>query len=99
MSGNAATSIRYKQVFNRDLLVSFAGMNEGGYDLDMLKELAFVMAKQADSANFMSLTDEDYITWLEQFEEVDLIGAMQDIVALWLDNTKNAVTSKKKSSN
>lgn len=96
MSGNAATAIRYKQVFNKDLLLSLSKMSEGNYDVEVVQELGFVMAKAAEGASFMALTIDDYITWLEQFEQIDVYQAMPDIVGLWLDTSKLSVNSKKK---
>lgn len=96
LCGNGATAIRYKQVFNRDLLVSFAAMEKGVYDLDLIKELAFVMAMQADGKSFTAITYEDFIEWLEQFEESDLIASMPDIISVWMNNAETKVKSKKK---
>ncbi len=94
--GNAATPIRYKQVFRQDLLMSFKGMSPDGLDTDLILQLAFIMAEQAEGTDFNSVTFDAYVDWLEQFEENDILQAMPDIVNLWMNNSKASVKAKKK---
>ena len=54
------------------------------------------MAMQADGKSFTAITYEDFIGWLEQFEESDLITAMPDIISVWMNNAETKVKSKKK---
>jgi hypothetical protein len=97
-TGNAATTYRYRQLFNRDLIRAF--MQQGtDLDTDMIMELSFVMhlqAEGADNARFNSVSAEDYIAWLEGFEFLDVLGAAPEILGLWADSSKPVVRSKKK---
>jgi len=96
LCGNAATPIRYKQVFHKDLLMSFKAMSADEFDVDTIKQVAFIMALQAESANFNQVTYDDFIDWLCQFEEADVLGAAGDIIGMWMNNSKTSVVSKKK---
>lgn len=78
MVANAATPIRYRQIFHKDLLAIITGskkMNLG----DFCTEIAFIMAKQAEKADMNKLNEESYIEWLEGFNPLDLYGATDDI--------------------
>lgn len=97
LCGNAATAIRYKAIFHRDLLMSFKGMSADDFDADIIKELAFVMAEQAQGADFKQVTFEDFVDWISQFEEHDLLETAAEIINVWIVNTKTSVTTKKKS--
>ena len=96
LCGNAATAVRYKQVFHNDLLMSFKGMSAEDFDVDVVKQLAFIMFKQSETADFKQVTFEDYIEWLEQYEETDILNAAADIISCWLQNTKTLTKAKKK---
>lgn len=97
MCGNAATAIRYKAIFHRDLLMTFKDMsNEENFDSNIIKELAFVMTQQAQGADFKQVSFDDYVAWLEQFEESDILPSAADIINLWMTNTQSVIDAKKK---
>lgn len=99
MCGNAATSLRYKQIFGKDLLRSFYEMRndlENSVDPDLVKQLAFIMAMQADAEDFKAITFDSYIEWLEGFEEGDLLESAGQITELWIKTGKTNAKSKKK---
>jgi len=96
MCGNAATAIRFKSVFHRDLLMSFSQMTENNLDADIVKELGFVMYLQAQGRDFNQVTFNDYCSWLEQFEEQDFLQALPSIINLWMSTTKLDAKAKKK---
>lgn len=96
LCGNAATAVRYKQVFRNDLLMAFKGMTAEDFDTDVVKQLAFIMMKQSENADFKQITFDDFISWLEQFEETDILEAAAEIIGCWLQNTKTLTKAKKK---
>ena len=96
LCGNAATAVRYKQVFRNDLLMSFKGMTAEDFDTDVVKQLAFIMMQQAAGADFKQVTFDDFISWLEQFEETEVLEAAAEIIGCWLQNTKTLTKAKKK---
>ena len=95
LCGNAATAIRYKQIFHKDLLMQFKGMDIDNFDVDIIKELAFVMAKQAQGADFRQVSFDDFVEWLSQYEEQELLQAAASIINVWIQNTAAAVQPKK----
>lgn len=97
-TGNAATAYRYKQLFQRDLIRSFLE-NGNDIDIDMITELAYVMHLQADGSTnegFNAVSFEDYLTWLDGFEFIDLMTAAPQILGLWADTSKQTSKVKKK---
>lgn len=95
MKGNARTSVYYTQLFQKDFFksVQLAARNENVPIAD-LKELAFVMAKQAEGADFASLKIDDYYEWLEQFEELEMIEAVNDVSQLYFAQEKGHAKAK-----
>lgn len=95
MAGNAATSIRYKQVFGEDLL---ALLYQRGTDLDMdtVYKLAYIMALQGSGDSFTSPAAEGFLRWLEQFDTADMLSAMPEVMGVWIDTQKVASVRKKK---
>lgn len=101
MLANGATPIRYRMVFGKDIITEFDKVkNESGKSVDSISELAFIMAKAAESQNegkpMSNLNNEVFITWLEQFEPLDLTIAAEDIVDLYLGNEQTLSEVKKK---
>lgn len=95
MSGNAATALRFRQVFGSDILRLF---NEQGTNLDInvILQLGFIMRLQALGSDFVGIGESDFIAWLEQFETMDVFMAAKDIVDIWIDTNKTAAKPKKK---
>lgn len=97
----ASTPLRYRQWTGRDVfkdLTSLAAASQKGgavdlakFNIDIVTELAYVMAKQADPEI------PEYMDWLDTFEEpFDLINASGDIFELWGLSQEPIEKSKKK---
>lgn len=95
MSGNAATAIRFKQVFGADLVRAFAEQGEN-LDINIVLQLGYVMSLQALGSNFAGVSPDDFMAWLEGFETMDMFNAAKDIVSVWIDTNKTTVKPKKK---
>lgn len=95
MSGNAATALRFRQVFGADLLRTFSEQGEN-LDINIVLELGYVMHLQASGSDFIGVSSDDFITWLEGFDTMDIFNAAKDIVSVWIDTNKTAVKAKKK---
>lgn len=101
MLSNAATAILYKQIFKKDLLVfmdrlgkaSEAGEMIEGVN-DVILELAYIMATQAEKTGFRDKNFETYIEWLMQFEPLEIEAAAADIFAVYKSNQKTRSTPK-----
>lgn len=93
LESNAGTAIIYKRVFKRDLIRDMAKINVEQKDemlelVEMLQQLAFIMAKQGESTpldKLLALSDADYITWLCGFEPgtFDRADTINEIVSIW----------------
>ena len=94
MVANAATVIRYRQIFGRDLLLLVN--NEG--ESDYTGELAYVMAMQAAKADMSKLSFETYIKWAEEFDVLDLFSqdVSNEIMAIFISQQKTVAKEKKK---
>lgn len=102
MLSNAATAIIYKQIFHKDLLVFMDRVNkalEKGDNViegmnDIILELAYVMATQAEKSGFRDKNFETYIEWLTQFEPMDIENAAAEIFGVYKLNTRTKSTPK-----
>lgn len=90
---NAATTFLYRQQFGKDLIKGFQKLEDENdvAAIDMLTELAYVAAKQADKNLTMG-----FYEWLEQFQLMELYQDILPAVSkLWADSNKTASKSKK----
>lgn len=101
MIANGATPLRYRHLFGKDLIAEFQDAEDNAAKVtDCIPELAFIMAKAAEAkdgtVDMNKLSQDDFITWLEQFSPMGLALAAEDIVDLYMGNAKTSVDSKKK---
>ena len=98
MAANAATAIRYGQVFHgEDLLVYFTeGFTDYAQSVNVAQKLAYIMAMSAAKADMNKLSFDGYIAWLEDFDQFELLHATTDIVKIYMGNEKTLSTPKKK---
>lgn len=101
MMVNAATPIRFRNLFGKDLLTTiYEGTREGGVDLtvasDIAPELAFIMAKAAEKADMNALSVEMYLKWLEDFGPLDFVNATEEIFNFYYGDQATTADSKKK---
>lgn len=101
MLANGATPIRYRMTFGKDIISEFEqSQQDSGKASSSISELAFIMAKAAESRNegkpMSNLNQDSFIAWLEQFEPLDLTLASEDIIDLYMGNEKTLSEDKKK---
>lgn len=90
------TARRYRLHFGRDLIQDFyrMGKTSGGaadfenVDIQVFENMAWVMAKTADPE--LPPVDE----WLEGFQPLSLIGAMEEILMVFAAGMETMVQSK-----
>lgn len=97
----ASTPRRYRAQTGKDLLkdlyaISAASSNGGAVDFskidtDVLMQLAYTMAKQADPE-----VPDDINDWLDEFEPMDVLNACGEILMLWGASQKPIEKTKKK---
>ena len=97
MLANAATPIRYRQVFGKNLLKYF--MEGTAYDeiAAAIGELAYIMARAGENADMNKLNIDDYIEWLEDFEAAAWIDpdVVNEIMGLYYGNMDGLSRAKK----
>lgn len=93
---NAATSIRYKQVFGKNILTYFNGNAKPEDIAEVVQELAYIMARGAEKADMNMLNIDDYIDWASQFDGFDLLRASDKILEIYQGNEASKSSSKKK---
>lgn len=96
LQSNAATPIRYRQVYGEDLLKVLNGNSDEATLSDVMKKLAYIMNKQAEGADFQKLNMETYCDWLAQFEVYDLELSAADIMTAYTGQTQINSELKKK---
>lgn len=94
MLANAATLIRYKQLFKTDLLAGIVSP-EGNFDTDVISKLAFVLAKQAAKVDMTALNYDQYVEWLEDFDSAAFIESANEIFSVYIDSKNNSSKAKK----
>lgn len=97
MCANAATPIRYRQVFKKNLLPYFMGQASDEDAAEMIGELAYIMTRAAEKADMSRLNFDDYVVWLEGFGPLDFSRSetAAAIIDLYQGNT-NTLTEVKK---
>lgn len=100
MLATAATPLRYKLIFGKDLITELQGAESNSAKvLDALPELAFIMAKTAEArdgkADLNRLNQESYLEWLDQFSPMDLPLAAEEILNLYVGNALTTSEPKK----
>ena len=98
MKATASTALRFRHVFGGDLMTEFQKVEQDtGLGIPTLQQLGFIMACAADPEKDMSkLNEELYMDWLDNFEPLDFADAAEDIVNLYVGNTKSLSEVKKK---
>ena len=88
-SANAATPFRYRQIFHKDLL-SILGNEEKAQNegVEVVTELAFIMAKQAEKADMGKLNEEVFFEWLEGFGSMAFVNNAEDILNIYMESTE-----------
>ncbi len=95
MMSNAATPIRYKQVFKKNLNSFFLGKMSEEESADLPGELAYIMSKSAEGADMNKLSFDGYVEWLTGFEALDFAVAVTDIINVYQNNLGSSSEVKK----
>lgn len=96
MVANAATAVRLRQVFHRDLLKSFSLAYQGKEEMEteMLEMMAYIMNLQATNGDFKKVNEDTFIEWLEKFSQTDLTAALPEILNIYEAMDKQTSISK-----
>lgn len=94
----ASTTRKYREKFNRDMLVDFQALAPNLQDgqltagnLECFEDIAYIMAKQADET-----IPDNPDDWLDIFEMFSIYEILPQLVSLWGDNMVTLENPKKK---
>lgn len=97
MVANAASPYRFKQIFREDFLKRAIETNGNEAEsVDLFVRMGFIMAKQAEKADFGKLNEDSFFLWLEDFEPSDVQMAAGEIANIYAGNAETSSTPKKK---
>lgn len=95
----ASTDLMYKAIFHEDPIALQAKGMDDGEAIDLFMKMGFVMAKYAaekDRKAMLSLSEIEYMDWLDGFERADYLSALPDIRAVYEGQSATSSTAKKK---
>lgn len=90
----AALPYRYQQVFHEDFLGFIGKELEYNKIFEMGGKILYIANASAVKKDMGKLCFDDFIDFLEQFSNGDLIEASNDIVSFAFESTKTAVNPK-----
>lgn len=97
MAADAASLYYYRKVFQEDFLKL---TQDGDDNTDLFQKMGFIMAMQAKHkdkpSELQKLTFETFLTWLSEFEPLDLILATQQIMDIYYQQAATTSKAKKK---
>lgn len=93
-AANAATPIRYKQVFNEDLLKVAQELENADY-YGVVTKLAYIMHAQADGKGYKGMSFDAFADWLEGFSSMAFMNVAEDIINLWTESEETKSRPKK----
>lgn len=105
----SSTNIYYKSVFHEDPIDLTSNDNTTlSKQIAFSQQLTFIMSKQAEAQDavtsgkaptvrdFMqTVTEDDYIDWLDKFDFMDLQDALQEAMDVYTDSSKTTSKAKK----
>ena len=96
MKATAATALRYRQAFHRDLFseLNSKDVTDDTY-VEICQRLAYVMAQSAQG-NALSISEEGFLDWLEQYETLDLVNILPEVVGIYSASKASTSKAKKK---
>lgn len=101
LASNAATALRYKSVFGKDLLKEFAKLDKVDDTdkidaVEMVEKLTYIMNLQ-NKGEIKEASEDGFVDWLEKFEESDFQKpeTIQEILAIWNKNISTTSELKK----
>ena len=93
----ASVDVYYKRIFGVDPLSALTSGDEGE-STALMRGLGFIMAKYAESKDrkaMARLTEDDFLDWLDLFEEGDMLEALGEISDLYRAQKKPTSQEKK----
>lgn len=95
MSANAASPYFYKRTFGEDFLL--AAQRTETPDIYIYVKMGFIMAQTAQKSleDLCKLKESDFLKWVSEFNTVDIMNALPEIVSLYAAQESGDSTPKK----
>ena len=105
LKATAATAPLFRRIFSFDLLKTLNKMRDiadkegdeqvdGAFDAyELICKIGFIMAKQAEGADFGKMCIDDYYTWLDKYEPNSI--PVDKILSIYNGNEVTVADSKK----
>ncbi len=97
-----STPIRYRMMYHADLtkdltkLINASNMTlSDDADLIVLDRLAFLMNCHAEHRDMNALDPNELVDWLDKFEAGEMLGHVNEIIAIYLGNKESTSEPKK----
>lgn len=90
---NAATPYYYTQIFGEEFFEIISGETSDGKAAVVFQKLAYVMSCQA-AGTIKKASKDDFLSWLEDFEPMDLTEAIGDIANVYYGTLKSNIAPK-----
>ena len=101
MQSMASVDVYFRNIFHADpYQLQTEGADKPGAMVDFHIKMAFVMAKFAelhDRKKMSQLNEDSFIEWLEQFDRMDLLNALESVMLTY--NGQQITTSEAKKNN
>lgn len=97
LDSSAALPIRYTKIFHENFFKAVDALTKAGESIeyfDTVQKLTYVMAMQADKADFNALNESTFEEWLDGFSMMEMMDAVDDIVEVYTDSAKTASDPK-----
>ena len=92
-AANAATPIRFKQIFGEDLMRMTQGDDADYYGT--VTKLAYVMNAQAVGKGYKNMSFDAFAEWLEGFSSMAFMDVADELVNIWTGSEETTSTPKK----
>ena len=91
-AANAATPIRFKQIFGEDIMKIAQDENEY---YGTVTKLAYIMHAQAEGKGYKSMSFDAFAEWLEGFSAMAFINHADEIIGIWANSEETKSRPKK----
>ena len=96
------TAYRFRQVFKKDLMKNIIKLTNNGQedlnpeaDLMVAYELAFIMNMQAEKRDMNTVTYDEYLDWIEDFDSASLFDNIANFIRIYTGSKDSTSTPKK----
>lgn len=98
MLSMASVDVFYRNIFHEDPMKLQMETEDAGALINFHTRMAFIMAKYAechDRREMAKLNEDSFLDWLDQFDRMDLMAALEDVMKTYNGQALTASEAKK----